>query len=60
MRGNAENHDLTLIKHEIFEKELISKGLSQEEAHKIASKKYNYRKESSEYYAKIKKRKKNK
>lgn len=59
MRGNAENHDLTLIKHEIFEKELISKGLSQEEAHKIASKKYNYRKESSEYYAKIKKRKKN-
>lgn len=59
MRGDAENHDLTLIKHEIFEKELISKGLSQEEAHKIASKKYNYRKESSEYYAKIKKRKKN-
>lgn len=59
MRGNAEKHDLTLIKHEIFEKELISKGLSQNEAHNIASKKYNYRKESSEYYAKIKRRKKN-
>ena len=59
MRGNAEKHDLTLIKHEIFEKELIGKGLSQDEAHRLASKKYNYRKESSEYYAKIKKRKKN-
>lgn len=60
MHGNIEKHDLTLIKHEIYEKELISKGFSQDEAHKIASKKYNYRKESSEYYAKIKKRKKNK
>lgn len=59
MRGNAEKHDLTLIKHEIFEKELIGKGLSQDEAHRLASKKFNYRKESSEYYAKIKKRKKN-
>lgn len=60
MHGNIEKHDFTLIKHEIYEKELISKGFSQDEAHKIASKKYNYRKESSEYYAKIKKRKKNK
>ena len=60
IRGNAEKHDFTLIKHEIYEKQLISKGLNQDEAHKIASIKYNYRKESSEYYAKIKKRKKNK
>lgn len=60
MHGNIEKHDFTLIKHEIYEKELISKGFSQDEAHKIASKKYNYRKESNEYYAKIKKRKKNK
>lgn len=60
MHGNIEKHDITLIKHEIYEKELISKGFSQDEAHKIASKEYNYRKESSEYYAKIKKRKKNK
>lgn len=60
MHGNIEKHDFTLIKHEIYEKELISKGFSQDEAHKIASKKYNYRKESSEYYAKIKKCKKNK
>lgn len=59
MRGNAEKHDLTLIKHEIYEKQLISKGLSQDEAHKITSIKYNYRKESGEYYVKIKKRKKN-
>lgn len=59
MRGNAEKHDLTLIKHEIYEKQLISKGLSQDEAHKITSIKYNYRKESAEYYVEIKKRKKN-
>lgn len=58
MRGNPEKHDFTLIEHEIYERKLISEGLNQNEAHKIASKKYNYRKESSEYYAKIKKRKK--
>ena len=37
---------------------LLAKVLTQDEVHKIASKKYNYRKESSEYYAKIKKRRK--
>lgn len=57
-RGNIEKHDLTLIKHEIMEKALIKKGYTQDEAHKITSKKYNYKKEAGEYYANIKKRKK--
>lgn len=57
-QDEMEQHDLTLINHEIMERRLIAKGLTQDEAHKIASKKYNYRKESSEYYAKIKKRRK--
>lgn len=54
-QNEIKDHDLVLIKHEIMEKELIDKGLTQDEAHKVASKKYNYRKESNEYYAKIKK-----
>ncbi|WP_010242842.1 minor capsid protein [Peptoniphilus rhinitidis] len=57
-QDEIEKHDLTLINHEIMERRLIAKGLTQDEAHKIASKKYNYRKESSEYYAKIKERRK--
>ncbi len=36
-----------------MEKQLIEKGLSQEEAHMQTSKKYNYSKEADEYYAKI-------
>lgn len=58
MSGNIKKHDLTLIKHEIYERKLIANGLSQDQAHKLASKKYNYKKESGEYYAKIKKRNK--
>ena len=53
--GKPEQHDITLLKHEILEKELMEKGLLQEEAHIQASKKYNYSKEAGEYYAKIKK-----
>ena len=39
------------IKHELFEAKLVSEGLAQEEAHIVASKKYNYTKMSDEYYA---------
>lgn len=53
--GNAEKHDLTLIRHEIMERELISAGHTQEEAHRITSATYNYKKEANEFYAKIKK-----
>lgn len=55
---NIQKHDLTLLKHEILERNLILSGLSQDEAHIQASKKYNYNKEASEYYVKINKRKK--
>lgn len=57
-QNKIEDHDLTLIKHEIMERKLIAKGLTQKEAHEITSKKYNYKKESSEYYAKVKKHRK--
>lgn len=59
-KGTIEEHDLTLLKHEIMEKELIDKGFNQIEAHKITSKKYNYQKEAEEYYDKIEKSKKRK
>lgn len=42
---NIQDHDYTLIKHEKYEYDLVTKGLTQEEAHTKASLKYNYRKE---------------
>jgi hypothetical protein len=55
INGTQETHDVTLIKHEILERQLMNSGLSQEEAHIKASEQFNYAKEASEYYAKIKK-----
>ena len=57
INGTPEPHDLTLLKHEIMEKELMGRGMSQRDAHIEASKKYNYTKESDDYYAALKKRK---
>lgn len=45
-----QKHDLTLLHHEITEMKLISEGYSQQEAHNITEKKYNYNKESAEFY----------
>lgn len=56
--GKPEPHDLTLLKHEIKEKELMDQGYSQEEAHRLTSTEYNYGREADEFYAKIKKYKK--
>lgn len=56
--GKPEKHDLTLLNHEMLEKELITKGKSQRDAHIIATQKYNYEKEANEFYGKIKKYKK--
>lgn len=53
--GKAEPHDITLLKHEIMERDLMEKGMTQEEAHLETSAKYNYAKKAGEYYAKIKK-----
>lgn len=55
MDGRPERHDVILIKHEIYERQLVEKGYSQEEAHILTSKKYNYEKEASKFYDKIKK-----
>ncbi len=56
---NIQPHDLTLLRHEIMEKELMLKGMTQDEAHIATSKVYNYKKECEEYYAEIEKHKKN-
>jgi len=50
-----EPHDIVLIEHELYEMSLISEGLSQDDAHLIAAKSYDYAKESREYYVKIRK-----
>lgn len=48
-----EKHDMTLLEHELFEISLMDVGLTQDDAHIIASRSYNYEKESAEYYDKI-------
>ena len=57
INGNPEPHDLTMLRHEILEKDLMDSGMSQYAAHIEASKKYNYAKESDDYYATLKERK---
>lgn len=59
MNGETKPHDLTLLKHEKLEKELIQQGKTQREAHIEASKKYNYTKEAQVFYAEIKNNNKN-
>ena len=54
---NIQPHDLTLLRHEILERKLMEQGYSQSKAHKAAEQKYNYSKESREYYAKTDKHK---
>lgn len=57
INGTPEPHDLTMLRHEILEKDLMDSGMSQYAAHIEASKKYNYAKESDDYYAALKERK---
>ena len=52
---NIQKHDITLLHHEKMESDLMKKGLSQIKAHSISEKKFNYAKESREYYAEINK-----
>lgn len=47
---DIQNHDITLLKHELMERDLIEKGFSQDEAHRITTKEYNYGKEAGAYY----------
>lgn len=58
--GDPLSHDLTLLKHEKLEKEYMTNGYSQYDAHILASKSYNYSKEAREYYGSIKKHRKEK
>lgn len=54
-----KKHDLTLIEHELYEMHLKQKEkLQHYEAHALATKKYDYQKESEEYYANLAKHKK--
>lgn len=56
---NIQPHDLTLLKHEQMERELMLQGYSQSEAHFITSEQYNYGKEAFEYYDRLKEHNKN-
>ncbi len=58
INGNPEPHDITLLKHEQMERRLMQSGLTQDEAHSLASQQFNYRIEVEEYYDKIKERQK--
>lgn len=49
---NIQQHDITLMKHELMESELMKAGLTYEQAHERAQKEYNYHKELIEYLAK--------
>lgn len=57
INGTPAPHDLTLLKHEMFERELMEQGLSQDAAHIEASRLYNYAKECDDYYAALKEHK---
>lgn len=52
--GHPEPHDITMIQHEVMERQLVESGLSQYDAHIITTMKYNYTKESDDYYAALK------
>ena len=57
-QGNILKHDLTLLKHEELERSLMKKGLSQNDAHIEATRKYDYAGEAEKYYGNLKKNKK--
>ena len=52
---NIQDHDLTLLRHEIMERALMLNGMSQDEAHIKTSRVYDYAGEARKFYGKIKK-----
>ena len=56
---DIKQHDLTLLKHELKERELMMQGMSQAEAHIEASKQFDYQLEKDKYYDDLKQYKKN-
>ena len=61
-KENIKPHDMTLIEHELYEMQIKKDNpyIEHLKAHEIASKKYNYGKESTEYYDNLKKHSKSK
>jgi hypothetical protein len=55
---DVKPHDILLLRHEMLESELMKKGLSQNEAHEITGKQFNYAEAAKKYYAKISKHQK--
>lgn len=54
---NVQKHDITLIKHELYEMDLVNEGWNQDDAHNVASVHYNYKQESEEFYDNLAKKK---
>ena len=52
---NIQKHDITLLRHEQMERALMRQGFTQEKAHRLTEQRFNYKKESEEYYAKTSK-----
>lgn len=55
---NIQPHDLTLLRHEIMERQLMLDGMTQDDAHILTSEKYNYRREAAAYYDSLEKHQK--
>lgn len=47
---DIQPHDITLLQHEIMEKELMDAGYTQDAAHTLTSHKFNYAEEAYKYY----------
>lgn len=52
---SIQKHDITLLRHEHMERSLMRQGFTQEKAHRLTEQRFNYKKESEEYYAEISK-----
>lgn len=46
---SVQKHDITLLKHEAYESDLMRNGMSYEEAHEKAQERYNYAKELKKF-----------
>lgn len=55
IQNRIEPHDITLLKHELLEIQLVEAGMSQRTAHNYAQNHFDYGKEANEYYDRLKK-----
>ena len=62
LNKNIQKHDRTLINHELYEMKIKKDNpdIEHYKAHEIATGKYNYQKEATEYYGNINKNRKDK